>query len=291
MMDVNRKKIVFAILFSLLLIFSVGGVFYYFQYSERKNQQLFLQQYKQAINTYTSMTLENVDFKKTADELGALLKDSRISGLDLRKIGRLKIDYADSLSEIDLIEGTSVLKEVAADLRYPNNIRYTAINYIINDYELAPDYEFAKKYIFTGEPYKNFLQDDDIELVIRRLNEWSDEILPNVIANYRIAKWYASQIYQNPYLSSLQRAEVLEAMNDRLNKADELFSQYKNIMSNRSIGLAYELKARTIYMAGVPGYKEKTEELFNESFKSLNAPNAPPYSIYQRVYFMRFRLY
>ncbi|MFH1990605.1 MAG: hypothetical protein ABIJ19_02000 [Patescibacteria group bacterium] len=288
MIDVNRKKIVLAVLFALLLLFGIGGAFYYFQYSERKSQQLFLQRYEQSINSYRSLTPENVDFKKTADELGMLLKDSRISGLNLQEIGRLRIAYADSLNEIDPVEGTLVLKELAADLRYPNDVRYTAVNYIVNDYEIAPDYEFAKKYIFTGEPYKNFLQDNDVELAIRRLNEWSDEILPNVIANYRIAKWYASQIYQNPSLSPSDKNQFLNEMNDRLNKADELFSQYKNIMSNRAIGLAYELKARTIYLAGESGYKEKTKEFFNESFKSLTSP---PRSIFQAVYFTRASLY
>lgn len=234
------------------------------------------------------MAVENVDWEKTADELGALLKNPRINILDLQKIVYLKIAYADSLSEIDPLEGLLVLKEVAVDSQYPNHMRSKAINFIVNDYELAPDYEFAKKYIFTGEPYKNFLQGDDIELAIRRLNEWSDELFPNVIANYRIAKWYASQIYQNPSLTSPNKNQLLSEMHRRLQRGDELFIRYGNTMPNNRIGLAYELKARTIYMAGEPGYKEKAEELFDESIKALKAP---PNSIFQLVYLNKVALY
>ncbi len=286
MINLNRKKIVLAIIFSLFLISSVIGVFYYFQYRERK---IFRQQAEQTVNAYCSMTPESAGFEKMADELGALLRDSNVvNSLNLRELGNLKIAYADALSEIDPVEGHMILKELAADSRYPNDVRYRAINFIINDYEMAPDYEYAKKYIFTEEPCKNFLQGDDIELAMRCLNEWSDELFPNVIANYRIAKWHASQIYMDPSLPSHQRAEILEAMDERLTKADELFSQYKNRMSNRTIGLAYELKARTIYMAGEPGHKEKAKELFDESTKALIAP---PRSAFQMVYLTRSTFY
>ena len=304
MIDVNRKKIILIVSFLLLLIFSSTGVFYYFQYREHENQQyrehenqqyrehenqqLFLQQHQQIINSFNSMTVENVDFKKIADELGALLKDPRINNLDLQKIAQLKIAYADSLSENEPLERLLVLKEVAVDSRYPNHLRSKAINFIVDDYELAPDYEFAQKYIFIGEPFKNFLQGDDIELAIRRLNEWSDEVSPNVIANYRIAKWYASQIYQNQQLSLQNKNQLLSEMHKRLKKADELFIRHKNTTPNGRIGLAYELKARTIYMAGEPGYKEKTEEFFD---KSINALEAPPNSIFQLVYLNRAALY
>ncbi len=146
MIDVNRKKIVLAILFSLLLISSIVGIFYYFQYNERK---IFQRQVKQAINAYASTPANNADFKKMADELGALLKDSDVNSLNLRELGQLKIDYADTLSEIDQIEAHLILKELAADSRYPNDVRYRAINFIINDYEMAPDYKYVRKYIFT----------------------------------------------------------------------------------------------------------------------------------------------
>ncbi len=284
MIDVNRKKIGLVILVILLVI---AGVFGYFQYRERK---IFQQQVKQTVNTYSSMTEENADFTKIADGLRALLKDPQANNIKLKELGYLKIYYADALSEIDEVEAHSILKELAVDSQYPNDVRYMAINYIVNDYELAPDYEYAKKYIFTGEPYKSFLQEDDIELAIRRLNEWSDEILPNVIANYRIAKWYASQIYQNPSLPSSQRAEILGAMNERLTKADELFAQYKSIMTDRSIGLAYELKARTIYMAGESGYKEKARDLFEESHNALKFVS-PSDSIFKGTYRARAELY
>jgi len=289
----NKKKLIGVLL--IVFVSATLGAYFYWHYQEKQKElQLGRDKHSKILQEYAMLNADSVDFLKTSQEFEEIFArhprafDSKMSE------GMSKIAWADSLSVIDREKGTEILKSIAIDSEYPNSIRAKSINYIINDFELdfiGPD--FAAQQIFKGEFFENFLLDSngDVELAIRKLNEWSNALYPNIIASYRIAKWYAAQIYKsevykNPILAEAKMAEFRDKMNEHVAIGDDLLRRHGNTTQPRIQGLAYELKARIIYLSG--GDKEGAEELF---LMAKEAYNLPPQSIFQRVYLSRSGLY
>jgi hypothetical protein len=281
------------------LLGGVGG-FYLYQYAlenqraleERAvaDRALALSEFRQVVvYGYGEIRPENVDFLQAGRELEALLNRHQDTLPPLER-STTKIMLADSLSEIDRARGAAILKEVALNEAYPAGSRALAISFIVNDYELDfIDRDFAEKELFTGPVFGDLLREanGDVELAVRKLNEWAVAIFPyEIIARYRIARWYAAELYKNPQMPTAQRLEFQGQVNRYLAEGDRLLERFKNVMPAQRLGLAYELKARATYLSG--GSVDEAGRLFR---LAAEAYLGPPHNIFQMVYLMRSGLY
>ncbi len=284
------KKInfVFASILLLLLLAIAGIGVYYYQSQKESAERQAHEEYQKVTQEYEALTRTNVNFNEASKELEAAL-ERYPDGVVSRSRGITKIMLGDSLSEIDPQKGTEILKEVARNSEYPADIRARAINFIVNDYELNfIDRDFAVHVIFTGDNFEKLLTESngDEELAMRKLNEWSSALSPGVIANYRIAKWYADHLYRSPTMPEDKKTELTIKMNEHVSFGDTLLSRYKNIMAPQRIGLAYELKARIIYLSG--GDTSEADEFYKLAIETYLLP---PQNIFQTVYLTRSSLY
>ena len=282
----TKKVVLIALVVALFFIGS--GIYYYVRYQKETIQQEAFVDYQGAVQRYTTPTQENVDFYKASKDLEELLQQYPDT-FSSRDEAFAKVMLGDSLGEIDRVRGTEILKDVVRNPKYPDGTRSLAINYIVNDYELDfIDRNFVKETLFVGEEFAHLLSDSggDEDIAIRKLNERSVALSPNAIANYRIAKWYAAEIYLNPGVPESKRNEYFEKMNEHVAAGDQLLAQYENTMTPQRRGLAYELKARIIHLSG--GNIGEAELLFQKALKTYKEP---PITIFQRVYDMRSSFY
>lgn len=292
MPDNPKKNKITIIVISGVLILGLTILGFYFlspTISENRDLKKFedLQQSSGLIGEYHAMNSNTVDFVALGKKLNESVEKIKQEDYSFEE-GALKIMAADSLSEVDRKKGTALLKSVAKEERYPSFIRATAIQFIINDYELDfIDREFPKKEIFTGPDFEKFLKDENgnIELAIRKLSEHSFSIFPTATAAHRIGKWYASQLSIGG-LSQTEQNEFKKKVQEYLVLGDKLLNERKNILSPKLRGLNYELRARILDLSG--GNKDEVKTLFE---KSLAAYLEPPMNIFQTVYIARSNLY
>lgn len=289
---VFNKKIIIGVLLVVLAI--AGAGVYYWQYQKTPtDEQVTHKAHINVLQEYRAVDSQNVDFFKISRDFeeAFIRYPTAFDSKESEAIS--KIAWADSLSEIDRKKGIVILKEVALNPEYPNKFREKAIRFIVNDYELDfIDSGFAEQNIFTGEFFENFLidADGDVKLAIRKLNEWGNSLFPGIITSYRIAKWYASQIYQNQSLSDTEKNSLLNKMNEYVAMGDNFMQQYGDRMLRQRQGLAYELKARIIHLSA--GDKEQADKFFKMSMQAyMQAYESPLDNVYQIVYRARHRLY
>lgn len=285
-MNLQHKFIVGIASGIVLLAVLVGGLFFYKTY---RVQKAAYDAYQKTVANYKALKPGATDFVSVGSEFEAIL--GQYPGvLSKRDESIAKIMLADSLSEVDRKRGTDILKSVARDESYPADKRANAILFIVNDYELDfIDRNFAEREIFSGPVFEDFLREanGNVELAIRKLNEWAIDIFPNeIIGRYRVAKWYAAELYKNPDMPELQRAEFLGQVNRYLAAGDQLLERYRDLIPIQRQGLAYELKARSIYLSGGP--ISEAEQFFKLAIETYRQP---PQSIFQRVYITRSSLY
>jgi len=246
----------------------------------------------EVFQNYAQLDRETVDYveeHRKLEEEAKKIEDQFSLGA-----GVLKVMLYDSLSELDRKKNTEGLKEIANEVKYPPIIRSLAINFLVGNYELdfieKPNY--PRDLLFIGENFGNLLTEahDDVELAIRRLNERSYEIFPNPLSAYRIAKWYAGELYKNPDASPEQKKSLVDTMNRYVYEGDTLFDtigKQNNILTPiQMIGLMYELKARINHLSG--GEAEETRKLFERSIAALRTP---PVTAHQIVYMERATMY
>lgn len=276
----NPRKLAIIVLLSVLILAIGGAIFYYYNQPEQRASRI--------QENFFSTTSKNANFFTTAKDMENLLKDAS-SSLSLETEAEVKTLLGDSLSETDRRRGTELLKEVARNLRYSNSIRVRALTYIADHYELDfTDSNFAKDVTFTGENFANLISESggDVGLAMRKLNEWSNALLPNLTANYRIALWYAEEIYKNAPLPPDKKKSLFEQMNIHLAEGDRILEQVKTTHSPVRLAIAYALKGRIIYLSG--GDKAEANKFFQLAMKEYGRP---PVTIFQAVHYGYDSLY
>ena len=277
------KKIIFSL--ALVLLISIGAVWYWRSYRPRLIQIEASREYQAIAEDYYAMTPANANFRQAAKRTETFL--NRYTGaLSPKEEAAAKIILASSLPSGDRIRMVETLKEVAQSREYPSNLRALAINLIVDDYEINfTDLLFARREIFSGGDFAKALNDaggDEI-LAIRKLNEWSLALFPTAIPNYRIAKWYASQIYKNPQMTEGEKVKLLSKVGEYLLAGDRI--PMSGSPPQRE-GLAYELKARTVALSG--GTREEAERFFKLAMETYQRP---PQTVFQILYLRRSSLF
>ena len=70
--------------------------------------------------------------------------------------------------------------------------------YIAGIYPSSLNAEFAKSYIFSGDPqWSSFLQGGDMDAAVRRAYEQANAMFPTARASYNIALWYGRKLLED----------------------------------------------------------------------------------------------
>lgn len=274
-MEVSSVKKYIIVVATAILLLAGGGFYYYSTQPQRRFEEIT----QKVIN----FTPENADFVQASNDLESLLSSSKLS-LEQRAFAEVML--GDSLSEIDRNRATQLLKDIARNPEYQAGLRARALTYIADHYELDfIDENFAKEAIFTGEIFENFLLEagGDERLAMRKLNEWSNALFPNVVANYRIAQWYGSEI--GKVSSEDEKRELRDKMTAYLAEGDRLFSEYKDRLTPNRIGIVLEAKARALHLAGK---REEAKRFFQMAIAEYLRP---PRTIFQVVHLAQTKLY
>lgn len=269
------------VLFGLFLFIASGFFVYYYNKPERRA----IREFTKVSKIYQIQTPDDVNFPQTARALEGFLND-QARNLSATNEGIAKLLLADSLSEVDLQRSIQLKKAIALEEGYPPFTRAIAINYIVDAYDTGFFHkDFAKDLIFSGKDFEKFLSESngDERLALRKLNEWSNTIYPNSIASFRIAKWYSERIFREPAMSQDKKGEIMREVNKYISSGDSFLPQLKNRAAR--LGLAYELKARALHLAG------KIDEADIAFQKALNAYDRPPRNIFQIVHKAYSKLY
>jgi len=276
----KRKSLVIALLAALILVVGIGGTIFYYNKPEQKASRI--------QEKFFSTTPQNVDFFTTAKNMANFLENSS-SFISPETEGEIKVLLGNSLSETDRQRGTELLKEVARNPKYSNAVRVRALTYIADHYGLDfTDQNFAKEVTFIGDSFGNLLSESggDVGLAMRKLNEWSNTLLPNLTATYRIALWYAEEVYKNKSLSLEEKAVLLKQMDTYLAEGDKIFEKVKDTHAPVRIAMAYALKARAVYLSG--GDTSEADNLFQLAMKEYRRQ---PFTIFQLIYLTSDSMY
>lgn len=181
------------------------------------------------------------------------------------------------------VESAGLFKEVAKNDEYPNKQRALAVYHLI---QIANNQglDFFRQYILNDEPFKSFYTEtnadpgDNASLAIRKMAEWEDSLSPSVMANYRIANWYAEKLFENelrPFLTDFEKDEYNKILIQKLQKADEFFAQWPlQIMESGDRGIlsSIYLQKGVIYekhylVSGISSSKITAENSYKEAAK------------------------
>ena len=279
-MLISKKKSVFFAALVLALVAASGGVYYGQRYASERRV---LKKYRETPQRGSSLTEGNIDWLKTGQELKTLLIQYP-DAVSKRDEGVARLKLADVTRLSDRKGSMGLLKEIAADSSYPNPTRSAAINLLVDAYEelnfLGPNFEKQEDIIFSGERFGGLLNSagGDMRLAIQKLNEWSLEVSPNAIAHYRLARWFAEELYQNPNHS--KRDSYSTSIGNHIAAGDSLLLSDSTSKLSR-VGLAYGLRARALHIAG---RNTEAEESFKKSHEVLRTE---PITIFQQVHLVQ----
>ncbi|MEK9183910.1 MAG: hypothetical protein AAB890_02455 [Patescibacteria group bacterium] len=122
-------------------------------------------------------------------------------------------------------EGVSLLKSVGEDVSLTDNVRATAVKFLATAIALDHDYEFAKKYILTVQPYGDFLKKiNRNEDMLGLLYEYSLEFWPDTEAFYGSAYYlYSQKLIRNEYVGAEQKAAFIDKINEKIKAGDNFY--------------------------------------------------------------------
>ena len=281
----NNASIPKIILLVAVLVLA-GGFLYYGQkwYAEKRDTFR-----KEASKSYQKVYIETHIPGKDFNSIRKVVKDweelfsKYAGGLSPHEEGEAKIVWSVALWIVNRGKAVALLKEVALNKSYPDRVRAHAVGGLVTNYELDfTDPDFAKSEIFKGEEFEKILVEakGDESLAVRKLSEWSDSLNPNVISRYRIARWYAQQLYLKNFTDETQKAEFSRKADEYLLAGDDLMLQYYALIFPALRGYAYHLKARTLYLSEAD--PKEVEAAFENALKEYLLP---PNNFYRKRYY------
>lgn len=274
--SIKSRKLSYVVIGAAAVCLIGGAGLYYYTRPEQQAER----RYKYIKEDFFSTVPEKANFIEKSNAMNDFLNQSS-SFLDPEEEAEVKTLLADSLSEINRPRATELLKEVSHDTRYPTEMRVRALTYLADHYELDfTDPGFAITTLFTGDEFGKLLSDagGNVEHAMRKLNESSNNLRPNLTANYRIALSYAREVYATS-TSSDQKKNFLEKMNFYIAEGNRIFDQVKDTYAPVRLAIGYGLKARALHLSG--GNSGEVDKLFRLALKEYDRP---PITIFQTVH-------
>lgn len=242
----NKKKLIFFVTSLTLLVLLLAGTIFFLVSKVSEDKIANQENVKNEIYAawQNSIKGSNYDPRALANQIEDLLNKNK--NLSPDNEGAAELVLGDSYSAFDLQKGSDILKGIIANDKYSNIDRAQAILILSDNYDYFQRDSFYINNVFTGDYFGKFIQNNNVPLAFERLNEFADQLYPNVISEYRIARFWSEKSLAD---SADQKSEDLKQANQYLNKANSTFSlvdlnNWWTDMSQK--GLAYRLQGQTL---------------------------------------------
>lgn len=212
-----------------------------------------------------------------------------------------KVILSELYRSSDYGKSVELLKEVISSDKYPAYYRALAIQGITDNYYFITSDSYYENNFFVGDYLGKFIENGNIPLAFMRLNEFSDQLFPTAIANYRVALYLSERIASDSELN--QKKSDFEAAGKRIEKGDQLMKS--EISGQNGPALPYYMaagdymvKAQALenLLFNYPDNKNITAENVIEQYKeSIRISEIQPVnfyaitaSFYSRFYYASF---
>ena len=283
-------------LIALLIVFGGGGFFLYSNYGAEPGIVL----HPSVLQIYDQRKAG--DYEGVAANYETIVNDPATSNVDkaVATITQAGAEFHISGDTKDRLEDVRRLKALAIDPALPVKSRVSAISKLASqDRDSGHDPEvFAE--IFKGEPFATYFVQDDPELSIRHLYDWSYAQLPSVDAGIRIAEWNAMsyQFYPNLTQEELKPRQAMAI--DYLQKVDAMVAkkiqEYASYAESTAYGNYRYMRATIMGHLAKQGLEPYNTEYRNEFEKYFQFAEASSNSVtkgdlpYLRLFYAK-RLY
>jgi hypothetical protein len=277
-MENKNRKILLAIILVLILVF---GTILIGQIRERRRQvaeknrrsQLSVE-FKVEKERLFGLVGSDGNYQKMIDETNALLSSQKFSNPDYE--ANLKVILAtacvNNLDEENFKKGLAIFKEIViSEKNYSLSWRAVALEYLVS-FAHVKGKEFAQNNIFNDQYFSLLMKEGDLNLAIKRLDDWALRLAPSVISYFRISGWYSLQLFQDNALSPEKKTQYLQLAKENLQKGRELFEKNysKNVLSEERLLLTYVLHNKAairIYLLGGLEEKNRIANTYAEALK------------------------
>lgn len=156
-------------------------------------------------------------YQGNVDKAAEAFREALSSSSSANESGRTKVKLAFQLFQRnegdDRIEAANIYKEVIRDNIIHPIIRAHAAFELIEVYgALAKDRELLKLAVFNDEPFSSMLKEGDMNLAVRRVYEFSNEIYPLPLTQLTIGRSYFSPYLRNSNLSADERTTAINRL-------------------------------------------------------------------------------
>ncbi len=269
-MNIYFKKLFFIAVGLTIIIVIGSGV--YLAYKQNKKEKTAKEQNVQQVLDIGNKLYSDGKFNEFIVEIEKILNNNN-GVIDTQQQNKAKAllawAYFNKNATIDdRIKAVQINKSIINNSSSSERDKANALIALGDYYHRNDDEDFARRYIFNDGEFAKILKesDDNIELSIEKLYEWSNEFYPTAIAYYQIGNYYCylellSIEGKNPRLITSIREQYIANVKEMLRQGDELFTQ-----TNASY--AYNLRTRILaclYAYDAGPTKEEIEDDYQKT--------------------------
>jgi len=231
MLEEKNKKIIISVFLGLSLI-SAAILSGYFlvgkgnQIAREKEISRLNENFNLGKSSIVQSINEGNSYQGAIEKANLLLENKEFA--DLGQEANLKIllaeSYVNDLREDDFKKGLNILKESAANDAYPAKWRAIAFDRLVS-FVSSKGASFAKENVFNDAYFSPMMEEGDLGIALRKLDERSLALYNTVVPNYRIANWYALQLIENGKLSEEEKKKYLQITKAMLENGEALFNK------------------------------------------------------------------
>lgn len=249
----RRYSLVIPLIAGVVLI---GGIFFYFILHKNSRHQTFQ-------NFINSAAYQEALEKHHSGDLDAGIKAftdlaNNAPSQDAAVQAKLKVasDLFFRNRGDDRAQAIQMYKKIISDVSVIPLQRAIAISDLMDLYNGTQDKSFARKMLFSGEPFGRFLNEadaagyvkdkEDIEYAMRRAYEVADTLYPLSLVEFRIANWYAIALDDNLSKNDKEKQEFIQSLKEWTLKAESnLHSTLRLGYEKSKVGYIYQMDGMT----------------------------------------------
>lgn len=252
---------IFVIILVIILII-IGGYWYFYIYYPKQQYQLFLQKYQTAEKYRNN---GNISESLTAYEEALKLAPNIDSATQIK----FNIAFATFTRNQgnDRINSSEMLKAIINDTFVSALQRAIAITELLDMYYGTHDETFARNVIFSGEPLGKFLENNNIELALRKANEMADSLYSLPLQDFHVAIWYGDRLKNNEAENELQKKEFISKLIQWTEKGESAIPQTLSLgYPNSKLGFIYIMQG--IVRKNIADFTNRDYALSETAFKN-----------------------
>ena len=193
------------LVFLAFLIIIGGSVWYIRMYVPQKQSMEYQTKYADAMESHHSG-----DYDASITGFNSALEAAPGKSYAVQTKFKLAFDlYARNRGD-DRTTAVQMYKDIISDTSVQGFQRAIAISDLMDIWNGSHDNQFAKDVIFSGQPLGSFLENDDVELAVRKSYEMADALSPLSLVAFRVAGWYSGQLRDADVRSPEKEAFISE---------------------------------------------------------------------------------